>query len=255
MRIVPAIVPTDYPGVSIVVHSPIDYYIRRLSAAKERETVQLIEEMKPGDVLYDVGANVGAYSLIAAKRHGGQVPIYAFEPGYANYAALCDNLKLNSASDVIHAFPVGLGDETGLARFYYSDVMTGASRHSLGQPLDHNHQPFSPVFGHTVLTWRLDDFIAQYRLPWPTHLKLDVDGTEFRILKGATRALKETRHLIAELSENDPEFPDIVQYLNSCGLSMAARHGSTFGQGFDPGVYNFQFAKQSVKSGATIHNR
>ncbi len=245
MRIVPATASIDYPGVSIVIHSPVDYYVRRHSAIKERETVKWIENMKPGDVLYDVGANVGTYSLIAAQCHRGQVKIYAFEPGYANYAALCDNLKLNSAASAIVAFPVGLGLGTGLDSFFYSDVMTGASRHALGQPLDGNHRPFSPAFSHTVLTWRLDDFIGQYKLPWPTHIKLDVDGTEFQILKGAQTALRHTRHLIAELTDKDPQFPDIVHYLETCGLHMAGRYGCDFGQGMDPDQYNFHFSRQS----------
>ena len=241
MRIVPAIVPTDYPGVSIVVHSPIDFYVRRISAKREPETVKWIEEMKPGDVLYDVGANVGTYSLIAAKRHKGKIRIYAFEPGYANYAALCDNLKINSAE--VAAFPVALGDSTGMDTFFYRDVMPGASCHALGEPVDYNHRPFSPVFSHTVLAWKLDDFIEHYRLPWPTHLKLDVDGTEFQILKGARSALRNIRQLIVELSEKDSQFGDVMDYLGGCGFALTSRPESYLGSRTPhPHVYNFHFS-------------
>ena len=246
MRIVPAVVPIDYPGVSIVVHSPTDYYVRRISAAKEPFTVKWIEAMKAGDVLYDVGANVGTYSLIAAKHHRGKVRIYAFEPGYANYAALCDNLKINAASGEITAFPVALGETTGTATFFYSDVTAAASGHTLGEAVDYKQQPFAPAFSHQVLTWTLDEFIQQYRLPWPTHLKIDVDGTEFGIFRGAPKTLERLQHLIVELNERDSQFQEVLAFLKNYGLSMTYRHEPfELGPTPHPGVCNFHFSKTS----------
>src|SRR5688572_26330757 len=87
----------DYPHKKI--HMALDnaVQIARLGACrKEPETVAWIESnMRPGDVFFDVGANVGAYAFVADTVAGGNCDIYAFEPSYSTFAALVANVRLN----------------------------------------------------------------------------------------------------------------------------------------------------------------
>ena len=85
----------DYPGAKILMEAETQQEMgyRIHSCQKEPWTVAMIERMQPGDVLYDIGANVGAYTLVAAALHHRVV---AIEPGYANYARLCQNPTMNS---------------------------------------------------------------------------------------------------------------------------------------------------------------
>ena len=73
---------------------------------KEPDTIQWLQAMKPGEVLYDVGANIGQYSIYAAKRG---VKVFAFEPESQNYALLCKNIVLNKLENCT-AYPLCLGD-------------------------------------------------------------------------------------------------------------------------------------------------
>src|SRR2546423_5415633 len=104
----------DYDGAEILVGvtSRAEILSRLRPCAKEPWTVRWLERnLREGDVLYDVGANIGAYSLIAdALGRGARV--VAIEPAYANYAALCDNVLLNGRGDRIVPLPVALAEET-----------------------------------------------------------------------------------------------------------------------------------------------
>ena len=74
-------------------------------ATKEPDTLAWIDGfLKPGDVFYDVGANIGQYALYAAKRLGGQCRVLAFEPEALNYAKLNTNIVLNGQSETITAY-------------------------------------------------------------------------------------------------------------------------------------------------------
>ena len=85
--------------------------------------------MRPGDVVYDIGANVGVFSLIAAANLGGDGTVVAFEPGFATFARLCENIRLNNFTRVIIPVPVPLSHQSGLQRFRCKSMEPGQSRH------------------------------------------------------------------------------------------------------------------------------
>src|SRR6185437_127183 len=114
----------DYDGAQLLVGvtSRTEILSRLRPVAKEPWTVRWLEtSLREGDVLYDVGANVGAYSLIGAAL-GRASRIVAIEPGYATYAALCDNVRLNGLEETVIPLPLLLGDETRLVTLGYRDV-------------------------------------------------------------------------------------------------------------------------------------
>ena len=177
----------DYSRVPtrIVVDSWIEKDARLNSCKREPGTVQWIEEwFKPGDVFFDIGANVGAYSLIAFQFLLGQARIYAFEPGFMNYPQLCRNIFLNNAGKAIVPLQVALSDRTDLSEFHYQNLTTGGALHALGAPLNQHKEVFEPVFSQPVISYRVDEILRQFDLPVPNHVKIDVDGTEVQVLKG-----------------------------------------------------------------------
>lgn len=215
----------DYPREDIYLrldsrHAPT----RVRSCAKEPWTVDWLERfVTRGDTLYDIGANVGAYSLVAAKQADGEVRVVAIEPGYASFAALCENIILNGAADRIYPFGVTLGESTALAYFNYRDLESGSGLHSVGdRPFLEG--PFVPIYRQPVLTFRLDELIEQFALPPPNHLKLDVDGAELEVLKGAGGVLRSSslRSAMVEVNEEDAEA--ITELLTRNGLVLRSRH-------------------------------
>ena len=164
----------------------------------------------PDDVLWDIGANVGGYSLIAASIGAGTV--VAVEPSYANFAALCDNVALNGRASTVTALPLVLGSRTSLVALDHQDRRPGAT-----------HRVVSDS-GQPVLGFALDDLIGQFDLAPPTLIKLDVDGAEVEVLAGARHALGDPRlrSILIEIEEANAH--DVVRLVEAAGLELRERH-------------------------------
>lgn len=197
------LVALDYPGAGIRMR-PATRTIARLRltpVAKEPWTVTWIEQnLGEGDVLYDIGANVGDYALIAGKCGGGRATVIAIEPGAANYATLCENIVLNDLTDAVIPLPVVLGDATRMGTLGYSKLEAGSANHRLDADS-------SAAYVQPVLVMTVDDLVERYGLPRPTLIKLDVDGAEAAVLAGAraTLARPDVRSLIVEVETSNTD--------------------------------------------------
>jgi FkbM family methyltransferase len=168
---------------------------------KEPDTLDWIDgRFRPGDVIFDIGANIGQYSLYAAARLGGRARILAFEPEALNFAKLNRNILLNGFGETITPYPLALSDRTGLDRFYSKAFVTGAALHALGRAVSQGEQAFEPRNVQGTMAVSLDDLVGRFGLPVPAHLKIDVDGIEDRIVDGAQALLADT-HLRTVLIE------------------------------------------------------
>ena len=220
----------DYPrhDIFLNIDSDMEYRVRVHSCQKEPETVEWIETfLKEGEVLYDIGANVGAYSLVAAKFFGHKVKVYAFEPAFLNFPQLCKNLALNSCQDSVIPFQIALSDETGIENFNYYSLTPGGAVHTLGEAVDYLGAEFTPAAIQPVLRYRVDDFIQQFHIPAPNHIKIDVDGTEFAILKGMDQTLANgsVRSMLLEITPGRGLGPQIIEYLSNQGFEVHSKYG------------------------------
>ncbi|NJL53855.1 FkbM family methyltransferase [bacterium] len=238
----------DYEKREILlsIDSEIEYGIRVNSCKKEPETVNWIETLiHKGEVLYDIGANVGTYSLVAAKFWQHDIEIYAFEPSFVNFAQLCKNVVLNRCSDCLYPLQIGLSDRTGIEIFNYQNLKAGGALSALGEPIDWKGDEFQPVFTQHLLSYKIDDLVSQLNLPIPNHLKIDVDGIELAILHGASRTLEHesVRSLLIEIEEGDREATEIVEFLRSKGFGIQSKHRYVHGGENSPfaNVYNYIF--------------
>ena len=208
----------DYPDADIYLRVLSKAERERLKAcAKEPFTVEWIHRwVQPGDVLYDIGANVGAYSLVAARKPGGGARVFAFEPGYANLSSLCANIVLNQAADLITPLPIALAGTTGLDVFGLRALEPGRARHTLGS----DASDADVLYRQPVMTFRLDELIERFGLPAPNHIKLDVDGGELAVLEGAARALAlpSLRSMLVEVSTASST--RVTNILTGCGLAL-----------------------------------
>jgi FkbM family methyltransferase len=191
----------DYPHADIRLRVLSHSETFRLRAcAKEPFTVEWIEtHVGAGEVFYDIGANIGVYSLVAARKPGGAARVFSFEPSYASVASLCANIVLNGVEADVTPMPVALSDRTAMNVLSLRDAEPGAARHVLGAA-DPEEGP--AVFRQPVMMFRLDDLIDSLRLPPPNHIKLDVDGGELAVLEGAARTLRSPslRSILVEVS-------------------------------------------------------
>lgn len=179
----------DYEKHKLLVFNAI----RWGSCRKEPETVEWIETFGKGDVAYDVGACVGSYSLIMSKYAR---EVYAFEPAVFNFNILTKNILHNLEEGLIenNIYPmnVALASKTEMGTFNYQSLKDGSSLHSLGNTLN-THGAFTPVLSQKMLAIPIDGLVSIFGAPLPNHIKIDVDGNEKDVLRGASETLKDRR--------------------------------------------------------------
>ena len=141
-----------------------------------------------GDVLYDIGAGVGLLTVLAA-RHRGAI-VVAFEPGYASFARLCDNVRLNGCQDTVIPLPLALSDKEGLKELRYDEGEAGQDRHRLGAR-DWRVKPIHSdrMYVQPVCVSPLDAVVARHRLPAAHHLRLSGGPEVLGVLLGAHETL------------------------------------------------------------------
>lgn len=224
-------------GVNIVYLTPTVFTKWRVDSlfSKEPATIEWIAEFGAGDVLVDVGANVGIYAIWAAKTRGTQV--FAFEPEAQNFALLNRNIVLNELGGRVKAYCVALSDLAGYTELHLATLDPGGSCHSLGERVDFKHQPMNPVYSQGCIAARLDDLVASGVVPQPDHIKIDVDGFEPKVVAGARRVLseKKPRSLLIETNHNLADHLQMVEELKSLGfrydpaqVAAAERRSGTF---------------------------
>jgi FkbM family methyltransferase len=173
------------------------------------ETELVNTEIKKGQVVLDIGANIGYYTLIFAKLVGAEGKVYAFEPDPVNFELLKINVKTNLLRNVV-LVRKAVTMETGEARLYLSSVNKG------------DHRIYDSGDGRPAIdieTIRLDDYFEEYEGPID-FIKMDIQGSESGALRGMMRLLEKNPgvRLMAEfwpygqrLFGSDPaEFLDVL---------------------------------------------
>ena len=142
---------------------------------KSQDLVNWIDDnLKENDILYDIGANIGIYSLYAAKK--GAV-VYSFEPESLNYSILNRNIKLNESKNIF-AYNLAVSNKDEFTTLSLSRFEAGYSNHQL-----FSHENRKNIFNQGILTLGIDTIINKLKLPTPTHIKIDVDGVEHLIIE------------------------------------------------------------------------
>ena len=213
----------DYPKAQITMRAVTawEQKLRVKACAKEPWCVAWIESIPAGAVFWDIGANTAPYSLVAGSRG---ILTFAFEPGYANYSAAQDNRLANPASaTLITVLPIALSDVTALVPFFYRNLDPGAASHSFGETKE------KMVAQAPAMAIRADECINAFHLPPPTHLKIDVDGAEARVLAGFGAALLGVQSVMIEVPNTGDQVDLIHQLLANGGLSHVVSHNQRDG--------------------------
>jgi FkbM family methyltransferase len=150
-------------------------------AQQEQKILELLmASVHEKDVVFDIGANVGFYTVFLALAVGAQGQVIAFEPNTESYQHLQVNLALNAVTNV-RVFRTALGERNGQGRLYQGQENADSSL--IGPPLgkDVGHQLVDIVAG--------DSFREAERLPIPRVVKIDVEGYEYQVLQGLQSTL------------------------------------------------------------------
>ncbi len=189
------------------------------SIRSEPETFEWIRRhLNENEVLWDIGANIGMFSLYAAM--GGKNKVLSIEPSAESYSTLNANIRLNKLEEHIDALCFAASEKTNLLQLYMKDPSSGASHNSI-EFGSNQFGEFDVSGKQSVIAISLDDLDQIKGVASPNHIKLDVDGKEPQILLGASEVLKKVDTLLVEiegknLSEN---LKSIENSVSESGLS------------------------------------
>ena len=215
---------------------------------KEPETIEWIKfwSERTNGVFYDIGANIGIYSLYAA--HLSNVEVFSFEPVLNNFSRLNLNIELNKFNNIF-PFNIAVSNENKLNQLEINDLRVGNSGAQLNTVNETQNKDV--LKQEKVISFSVDTIVYQYGFPCPSFIKIDVDGIESLILQGMKKTL-ENENLKSILVEfNDKEEFDLnTQYLKSFGFKIdnsfdgIENHSTKRRKAKNSSIRNYIFTKQ-----------
>jgi len=201
----------------------IDFSIYLLGAFEPGTRKTLQKLVKPGDTIFDIGANIGAHTLTLAQSAGPSGKVFAFEPADFAFEKLCRNLALNPGLQAC-TFPQQI-------LFAAKPSQQPEQEIYASWPLESDGSVHPKHRGRLVSAARaavdtLDAFVEQRALPRLDLIKIDVDGNELPVLQGGIDTLRRFRPiLVMEMSpyihaERHHNFADFVALLKSAGYGL-----------------------------------
>lgn len=200
----------------MIFYTPNSHCAWRVSTlySKEPDTIAWMNAMNPGETMFDVGANVGLYTVYAAKRG---INVYAFEPESQNFAILTKNIMFNKLNNAL-AFPVALSDSTKIDTLRLSMMMAGGSCHTFGHDINYKGEEKKAELMQGCVAFSLDDFSNRYG--FPNHIKIDVDGLEHEVIAGSKLTLPCVESLLVELDSRRKEHEELKQQMFKLGFKV-----------------------------------
>ena len=171
----------------------ITKYRARTFNDKEPEMLDWIDEnLLDEDVFFDVGANVGIYSIYAALRNS-KISVYSFEPEYSNLNQLKQNILNNKLEESILPYSIALGSNTGISYLHIQDLTPGAALHTVSNDsLTNTRTGHEVVWKEGIANYTIDEFCGATGIK-PNLIKIDVDGNETEILNGGKNTFSDDR--------------------------------------------------------------
>lgn len=176
---------------------------------KEPETIAWINSMNQSAIFYDIGANIGLYSIYAAVKR--QCTTYSFEPHSANFKNIIENIEANKLTKS-YAYPVAINKMFGLSSMSVKNLYTGVA--------DNVVDSLSDIY-HGVVCISLDDVVEKNTLPQPDYIKVDVDGFERNVFEGSQQVFKNAKSILIEIDQKDIQLVDDIKNL---GFRLKSEH-------------------------------
>lgn len=189
-------------------------------STKEPETLNWIDGLDNDSILWDIGANIGLYSVYAAKVKNCKV--YSFEPSVFNLELLARNAFLNGLSDKISIIPLPLTTSIGINKLNMTSTEWGGAISTFGsKAIGHDGKIMNKTFEFSTLGISMDSAVEILNIPVPDYIKMDVDGIEHFILMGGEKVLRQIKGIIIEINDDFIEQDQTAsKLLQQCGMRL-----------------------------------
>ncbi len=179
---------------------------------REDEIIELFTP-KEGDVVVDIGAHMGRYTIIGSKRVGTNGKVVAIEANPSNFEMLNRNIKLNQLTNIISLNNAVYSKETKIKLYLPGEELGHTTYNTVMSDRAKNEDKFVEVSANTL------DYLLQLKgimdVNW---IKIDVEGAEFEVLKGATNVISKSKDIallieIHNLSGGTNLYRPIIEFL------------------------------------------
>jgi FkbM family methyltransferase len=224
--------------LTFVVPNAISHFRIDTFSTKEPETLEWIDEIPQGSVLWDIGANIGLYTCYAVEARGCRV--FAFEPSVFNLELLARNIFLNGLVDQVTIIPIPLSDNRAFNTFNMESTEWAGACSTFGQSYGQDGQALDKTFEFQTIGVSMADAVEFLGLPQPDYIKMDVDGIEHLILKGGASVLRNVDGVLIEINEEfEKQSVNSARYLSEAGLVLKEkRQADMFKNGPYKNSYN-----------------
>ena len=199
-------------------------------SVKEPDTLDWLDSFEPDSCYFDLGANIGQYSLYPVKKYRNRIHVYAFEPQSINYYLLNKNIYLNKLGNNISSYCIAISGKSEFSKLYIPKFIPGGNRSQFGEEdIGNMKNPTTHIQGMFGVT--LDDLCSTWDFPLPNYIKIDVDGIEIPIIKGAMNVLNNhtVKSVIVELG-TDEEQKEAVTLMRHAGLDVKLKTTRNWGE-------------------------
>jgi len=214
----------EFEGTKLTFATPTTFTRWRVESihTKEPWTIEWLNELTPQDLLLDIGANVGMYTIWAAAIR--RCHVIAIEPESSNYSILNKNILQNNLDKLVKAYSIGLSNVNEFCMLNMQDLRAGGSNHAAGEALNFNLQPMATKFHQGCVVFKLDDLIEKKYIPVPTRIKIDVDGFEHKVISGANKTLQNpnVKSLLIETNTKLDEHKKMLHDLEGLGFKFSS---------------------------------
>ena len=198
--------------IKIIAQTDWEQWRVKTFAAKEPETLAWIDDFKDDAVFWDIGANIGVYSLYCAHKHPKSI-VYAFEPLRNNYLRLWQNIWKNEFTNV-EAHYVAVGNANDKRWFNAKTTDTGSSGGQIKEQAGTGMNYQVPV--------RSIDCMAEYLIN-PDYVKIDTDGNEYDVILGMWGTLHAVKSVLVEINDLSDEIHELME---NAGLEPDEKYNS-----------------------------
>ena len=199
---------------------------------KEPEMIEWIDSMKENEIFWDIGSNVGLYSIYAGLKG---MNVFAFEPSALNTFLISKNIELNNLKDNVFLFPIAVSDknEFGYLNMTSTDLGGALNEFNSGdiESVHAGSEVRDVVFKQGMFSYSIDELISKYDFTIPNYIKIDVDSIEDKIIYGGDKTLSnaQLKGIFIELDESEERTEKVINYLKDRGLMLKEkRHADMF---------------------------
>ena len=205
---------------------------------EEKSMIKWVDSFSDDDILFDVGANVGSYSLYAAKTK--KIKVFSFEPEINNFQLLYANIHKNQLHEYITPVNLALHNKTTTTTFHIRSFSKGEALNCIGRKAIYVTDS-SDNIEQKALCMTGDDLVDIFKMPRPTKIKIDVDTNELQVIEGMKKTLLHVEEIYIELDVSFSEHKTVLLILNNMGFVIKEKCKAKAPNNYK--VSNYIFAK------------